>query len=97
MQTYVLDFYHCLYDLTWLLSFTGRPCVNLTAPVDGSMVGNGHLFGDVANFSCNGGFNLSGSDSRQCQADATWSGSITSCNGKMPFMADNAMVHAVYF
>jgi hypothetical protein len=54
--------------------------VNLTVPADGSMVSNGHLFGDVGNFSCNGGFNLSGSDSRQCQADGTWSGSATSCN-----------------
>ena len=61
----------------------GRPCNILTTLVDGSKVGNGHVFEDVVRFSCNSGFELFGSDVRQCQADGTWNGSLTNCSGKM--------------
>ncbi|XP_062499001.1 fibrillin-2-like [Corticium candelabrum] len=59
-----------------------RPCNILTTLVDGSKVGNGHVFEDVVRFSCNSGFELFGSDVRQCQADGTWNGSLTNCSGK---------------
>ena len=60
----------------------GRPCSILTTPVDGSKVGNGHVFESVVRFSCNAGFELFGSDVRQCQANGTWNGSLTNCFGK---------------
>ena len=60
----------------------GRPCSILTTPVDGLKVGNGHVFEDVIWFSCNFGFELFGSDVRQCEADGTWNGTLTKCSGK---------------
>ena len=63
----------------------GRPCSILATPVDGSKVCNGHVFEDVVWFSCNSGFELFGSDVRQCQADGTWNGSLTNCSGKTRF------------
>ena len=40
-------------------------------------------FQSAATYSCNAGFQLVGRSQRQCQADATWSGSEPSCVGKL--------------
>ena len=34
---------------------------------------------DTCNFTCNTGYNLTGSESRTCQSDGTWSGNATMC------------------
>jgi len=36
--------------------------------------------GDSCNFTCNTGYELTGSDTRTCQNDASWSGSETICS-----------------
>ena len=36
-------------------------------------------FFDVCTFTCDEGYKLSGSDSRRCEDDGTWSGTETSC------------------
>jgi len=34
---------------------------------------------DTCSFTCNTGYELTGSDNRSCQSDGTWSGSATIC------------------
>ncbi|XP_065899134.1 uncharacterized protein [Dysidea avara] len=36
-------------------------------------------FEDICNFTCNTGYELTGSDTRTCQSDGSWSGVVTSC------------------
>ena len=36
--------------------------------------------GDTCSFTCNTGYELTGSDTRTCQSDETWSGSEAMCN-----------------
>jgi len=38
-----------------------------------------YLFEDTCNFTCNAGYELTGSSLRACQADGSWSGSPVSC------------------
>ena len=35
--------------------------------------------GDTCNFTCNTGYELTGSDTRTCQSDGSWSGSDDVC------------------
>ena len=37
------------------------------------------FFEDTCNFTCNTGYKLTGSDTRSCQSDGSWSGSSSSC------------------
>jgi len=39
---------------------------------------------DTCNFTCNTGYELTGSDTRTCQSDSSWSGSITNCSRGKP-------------
>ncbi len=59
---------------------TGAACPAL-AVTNGtvSLAGSG-TYGDIATYSCNSGFTLSGSSTRSCQADTTWSGTAPTCN-----------------
>ena len=43
--------------------------------------------GDICNFTCNTGYELTGSDTRTCQSDGSWSGSDDVCRrGKATYM-----------
>ena len=60
-------------------------CDNLSAPANGEItscssgrVGVGYE-GDTCSFTCNTGYELTGSDTRTCQSDGSWLGSLTSC------------------
>ena len=60
-------------------------CDNLSSPANGEImscssgrVGVGYE-GDNCNFTCNTGYELTGSDTRTCQSDGSWSGSPVSC------------------
>jgi len=37
-------------------------------------------YDDICDFTCNAGFELTGSDTRTCQSDESWSGSETICS-----------------
>jgi len=37
---------------------------------------------DTCSFTCNTGYELTGSDNRTCQSDGSWSGTETICTGK---------------
>ena len=64
--------------------FTDVRCDNLLISVSGSVscssgkVGIGYE-GDTCNFTCNTGYELTGSNSRTCQSDGSWSGSDVVC------------------
>ena len=60
-------------------------CDNLSAPANGEImscssgrVGVGYE-GDTCSFTCNTGYELTGSDTRTCQSDGSWSGSDDVC------------------
>ena len=56
----------------------------LTGPTNGTIFcllgddGN-HSYEDTCNFTCNTGYELTGSDTRTCQSDGSWSGSDDVC------------------
>ena len=60
-------------------------CDNLSVPVNGMMscssgrVGVGYE-GDTCNFTCNTIYELTGSDTRTCQSDGSWSGTEVTCS-----------------
>ena len=39
--------------------------------------------GDTCSFTCNTGYELTGSDTRTCQSDGSWSGSEVACSRGM--------------
>ena len=39
--------------------------------------------GDTCSFTCNTGYELTGSDTRTCQSNGSWSGSDVTCNRGM--------------
>ncbi|XP_065899237.1 uncharacterized protein [Dysidea avara] len=60
-------------------------CHNLTTPSNGKItscssgsIGVGYE-GDTCSFTCNTGYELTGSDNRTCQSDGSWSGSEAIC------------------
>ena len=67
------------YDFTLLVS-----CPSLTDPINGMidcLLGDDGVssYGDTCNFTCNTGYELTGSDTRTCQSDGSWSGSDIVC------------------
>ena len=46
------------------------------------MIGRSYLFGDVIHYSCEEGYKLQGSKSRQCNEHGIWTGTRPTCKGK---------------
>ena len=60
-------------------------CQSLSDPSNGMMncsLGDDGVssYEDTCSFTCNTGYELTGSESRTCQSDGSWSGSSTMCN-----------------
>ena len=60
-------------------------CTNLTLPKNGfincSLGDDGVTsYEDTCSFTCNTGYELTGSDTRTCQSNGSWSGSETNCS-----------------
>ena len=72
----VLQYYN-----STLLLFLAIDCGGLSAPQNGSLQGSATTFPNMLEFSCDEGFILEGSASRACQANGTWSGNTTLCEG----------------
>ena len=60
-------------------------CNNLSTPANGSITsctsgiaGVGYE-GDTCSFTCNSGYELTGSDTRTCQSDGSWNGNDVAC------------------
>ncbi|XP_019620833.1 PREDICTED: uncharacterized protein LOC109467329 [Branchiostoma belcheri] len=74
----------CQADTTWSgasPTCTGMTCPLLTAPANGAVIGT-NFYQDVATFTCDTGYDLVGSSTITCQADATWSGAAPTCTRK---------------
>eukprot|EP00058_Branchiostoma_floridae_P027893 XP_002613384.1 hypothetical protein BRAFLDRAFT_68379 [Branchiostoma floridae] len=75
-------------------------CPPLSPIANGQMSG-GHLFGDQVMFVCNSGYDLSGSPSRKCQADGTWSGVQPACDqqdcGQLPAPSHGTVSGATHY
>lgn len=56
-------------------------CGSLSAPVNGTLVGEKTTFPNVLKFSCDKGFTQHGAIERRCQSNGSWSGNETSCQG----------------
>ena len=54
-------------------------CQQLTAPDNGMIDCTGNVFEDTCTFSCDDNYELSGSETRTCQSDRTWSGTEAMC------------------
>ncbi|XP_074621985.1 protein lev-9-like isoform X3 [Acropora palmata] len=59
----------------------GVDCGRLLPPTNGSLVGEETTFPNHVEIRCDEGFILRGSQRRRCQADRTWSGILSSCQG----------------
>ena len=65
--------------IVWLV-----PCPPLTNPNDGAIncsLGDDGVpsYEDTCGFTCNTGYELTGSDTRTCQSDRNWSGTVAKC------------------
>ncbi|XP_070554203.1 protein mesh-like [Ptychodera flava] len=54
-------------------------CENITAPSNGTKLGNDYSYFSVVSFVCDVGFDLIGSSSIHCQANGSWNSSVPSC------------------
>ncbi|XP_078683131.1 uncharacterized protein LOC144917204 isoform X5 [Branchiostoma floridae x Branchiostoma belcheri] len=59
-----------------------KACQVLPFPNNGNRT-EGHLYGDTVTFSCDEGYELIGSENRNCQADQSWSGVQSNCSRKL--------------
>jgi len=57
-------------------------CGKLLTPQNGSLFGNITTYPNKVTFTCDEGFIIRGSKVRQCQADRTWTGNDTYCDGE---------------
>ena len=57
-------------------------CGSLDSPANGSISLSATTFLSLAEYSCDLGYILIGEESRQCQANRTWSGEDPICEGK---------------
>ena len=64
--------------------FKGKDCGQLQPPQNGSVTGDGHLYGDSIKFACNAGYELYGSDSALCLTNGNWSAQVPQCQRKWP-------------
>jgi hypothetical protein len=72
----------CQADGTWggtAPTCAPKDCGTLMAPANGSVSAPTTTYGSVATYSCAIGYGASGSSTRTCQADGTWSGTMPSC------------------
>lgn len=72
---------NCIPDA--FLLFVAVDCGPLPVPTNGSSSGDSTVFPNAIQFSCDPGFILSGSASRMCQTNGTWSGFSTECSGRL--------------
>ena len=61
--------------------FTAIDCGPLRSPTNGSVFGLKTIYPNLLRFECEEGFTLNGSPVRNCQANGTWSGEDTFCQG----------------
>ena len=69
-----------VYISTFVFYLIADPCPTLSDPLNGDIECTGPQVTDQScSYSCQNGYNLTGSVSRTCQPDHIWSGDPTSC------------------
>ena len=68
---------------TTCLHIAAVDCGSLSSPENGNVTLPGTMFDSIAQYTCNLGYLLVGVESRQCQADRTWSDESPICEGMM--------------
>ena len=90
----------CVEEVCFMTSWFTKPiyllllvsCLPLDEPSNGIMncsLGDDNItsYEDTCNFTCNTGYELTGSDTRTCQSDGNWSGNDNNCiRGKFKFI-----------
>lgn len=62
-------------------------CPTLTSPRNGRLFGGKRrVFGDEAYYVCNNGYKLIGEETRVCEKNTSWSGSMPHCQGISDFI-----------
>ena len=65
-------------------------CIPLDDPDNGASSCTGSVYEDTCSFTCDDGYELTGSDTRTCQSDGNWSGTETMCiPGKAEYKVDS--------
>ena len=64
-----------------VLFLSAKDCGAISAPLNGTKRGEQTTYPSKVVFTCDDGFNLRGSNVRQCKSDGEWSGVETSCQG----------------
>ena len=54
-------------------------CGTLDGPDNGASSCTGSVYEDTCSFTCDDGYELTGSDTRTCQSDRSWSGDKAVC------------------
>ena len=54
-------------------------CIPLDGPDNGVIDCTGSVYGDTCAFTCDDGYELTGSDTRTCQSDGNWNGTEAEC------------------
>ena len=63
--------------------YIGVSCGQPDSPSNGRVdTSAGTFFGDVARYSCDTGYTVSGPAERTCQADGRWNGSVPTCGSE---------------
>ena len=57
-------------------------CGDPGTPANGERVGSEFTYGKTITYDCDPGYQISGSRSRTCQLDGSWSGSVATCVGE---------------
>ena len=81
---YMYLMYACMHECMCICYFSagvscGQPDIPSNSSVDTSA---GTRFGDVARYSCDTGYTVSGPTERTCQANREWSGSVPTCESE---------------
>lgn len=63
--------------------FLEKSCGSLPNPRNGAVSVTGTVFGDVATYSCNGGYEVMGVINRTCDENGLWTGTEPVCAGKV--------------
>ena len=63
-----------------MVYYVGESCLSLMTPRNGNYTCDGpQITGTICTFECNLGYNLVGSERRECLRNNEWSGNTTSC------------------
>ena len=71
-----------VYTFFELSFFSESDCGDPGTPANGSTFGDTYTVGSTVNHTCNMGFELVGSSQRECLVNASWSGSLPTCESK---------------